>query len=118
MTFTTLTDEQEKELSRLSRFYWQEALRCERAKAYLAGSVMVGSALETLLILMVNCHPEEAEATGKIPTNKRQPKPLLTWKLAQLLEVATAANWLPGGLNPGDGWNARKARVGDYADLV
>ena len=35
MPFTTLTDEEEKELYRLSRFYWREALRCEEAKAYL-----------------------------------------------------------------------------------
>ena len=45
MAFTTLTDEEEKELNRLSRFYWQEALRCEKAQAYLAGSVMLGSCI-------------------------------------------------------------------------
>ena len=61
MTFTTLTDEEKKELYRLNRFYWKEARRCERAKAYLAGCVMLGSALETLLILMINCHSDEAE---------------------------------------------------------
>ena len=61
MPFTTLTDEEEKELYRLSRFYWQEALRCEEAKAYLAGCVMLGSALETLLILMINIYAAEAE---------------------------------------------------------
>jgi hypothetical protein len=49
MTFTTLNDEQERELYRLSRPYWKEALRCEEAKAFLAGSVRLGSALETLL---------------------------------------------------------------------
>jgi hypothetical protein len=50
MPFTTLTDDQEKELYRLQRLYWREALRCEDSKAYLAGCVVVGSALETLLI--------------------------------------------------------------------
>jgi len=63
MPFTTLTEEQERELWRLSRVYWQEALRCERAKAYLAGCVTLGSALETLLILMINCFSDEAERT-------------------------------------------------------
>jgi len=53
MPFTTLTDQQEKELWRLSRVYWQGALRCEKAKAYLAGCVTLGSALETLLILRI-----------------------------------------------------------------
>ena len=73
MAFTTLTDEEEKELNRLSRFYWQEALRCEKAQAYLAGSVMLGSALETLLILMINCYSDEADQTGKVPTRKGKP---------------------------------------------
>jgi hypothetical protein len=36
MPFTALTDEGEKELYRLQRLYWR-ALRCEEAKAYLAG---------------------------------------------------------------------------------
>jgi hypothetical protein len=76
MAFTTLINEEEKEFHRLSQFYWQEALRCEHAKAYLAGCVMLGSALETLLILMINCYPEEAEQTGKVPMAKGKPKPL------------------------------------------
>ncbi len=63
MPFTMLTDEEEKELNRLSRFYWREAMRCQKAKAYLAGCVMLGSALETLLILMVNVFSDEAEQT-------------------------------------------------------
>ena len=61
MGFTTLTDQEERELHRLSRVYWQEALRCEEAKAYLAGCVMLCSALETMLILMINCYSEEAD---------------------------------------------------------
>jgi len=47
MPFTTLTEDQEKELYRLNRLYWREAVKCERAEAYLAGCVMLGSALET-----------------------------------------------------------------------
>lgn len=33
MPFTTLTDEEAKELWRLQRLHWQEALRREEAKA-------------------------------------------------------------------------------------
>jgi hypothetical protein len=54
MPFTTLTEDQEKELWRLQRYYWKEALRCEDAEAYLAGCVMLGSALETILVLMIS----------------------------------------------------------------
>ena len=41
MSFVALNAEQERELHRLSSFYWKEALRCEEGKAFLAGSVML-----------------------------------------------------------------------------
>jgi hypothetical protein len=118
MPFATLTDDQEKELYRLSRFYWQEALRCEKAKAYLGGCVMLGSALETLLVLMVNIHSDDAEKTGKVPHKKGKAKPLLKWDLIELIGVAKAAHWLPAGLDLNGEWNNRKAQVGDYAEVV
>jgi hypothetical protein len=119
MPFTTLSDEEEeREFYRLSRLYWREARRCEKAKAYLAGCVMLGSALESLLILMVNAYSEEAETTGQAPMKKGQPKPLLDWTLADLVRVAKATNWLPASLRLDDDWNTRKARIGDYADVV
>jgi hypothetical protein len=118
MIITPLTDEQQKELWRLQRFYWKEALRCEEAKAYLAGCVMLGSALETILILMIDVHSEEAEKTGKVPIYKGSPKPLMKWDLVELLRVAKAAGWLPTALDLHDDWNWRKAKVGDYAEVV
>lgn len=57
-------------MKRLQRLYWREDKRCETCQAYLAGCVMLGSALETLLILMVNVFSGEAAATGKLPTRK------------------------------------------------
>jgi hypothetical protein len=117
MTFATLSDEEERELHRLSSYYWKEALRCEEAKAYLAGCVMLGSALETLLMLMVDAYGEEVKATGMIPMRDGKPLPLLRWDLGQLLKAAKAAGWLPSGLNPSDEWSTRKAKVGDYAEV-
>lgn len=119
MPFTTLTDEEEKELWRLNRFYFHEAKRCEAGKAYLAGCIMLGSALETLLTLMVNVHSDDAENTGKLAMKKGLPKPLLDWKFVDLLRVAKAANWLPSALDlDNDEWTSRKARIGDYAEVV
>ena len=93
-------------------------MKCEEAKAFLAGSVMLGSALETLLILMVNCYSEEAERTGVVPKKKGVVKPLMDWTLADLLKVAKAAEWLPSGLNLEDDWDRRKAKIGDYAEVT
>lgn len=118
MPFTTLTNEEEKELHRLSQFYWREALRCEAAKAHLAGCVMLGSALEALLILMVNIYSDEAERTSQLPMKNGKPKPLLRWDLGELLKVAKAANWLPSTLDLNEEWNNKKAQIGDYAEVV
>jgi len=118
MPFTTLTEDEEKELWRLNRFYWKEAKRCEEAKAYLAGCVMLGSALENILMLMISLYHDDADRTGKVPHAKGKPKPLLKWDLVELLRVAKAAGWLPAGLKLGDPWDSRKARVGDYAEAA
>lgn len=87
-SFETLSEKEAAEFWRLSGVYWREARRCEAAKAYLAGCVMIGSALETLLCLMVDAHDEEAECTDKVPIRGGKPKPLLDWNLAELLRVA------------------------------
>lgn len=118
MTFSALTDIEERELYRLSRFYWKQALKCEDAKAYLAGYVMLGSALEALLMLMVNCYNDEAEATGRAPRRKGSTKPLVDWDLGQLLTVAKSAGWLPSALDLADEWSDKKAKLGDYAEVT
>jgi hypothetical protein len=118
MPFKTLTEEEEKELWRLNRFYWKEAERCEEANAYLAGCVMLGSALENILILMISVYEKDADHTGMVPLQKGKPKPILKWDLGELLAVAKAAGWLPAALKLGEDWNSRKARVGDYAEVA
>ena len=62
-----LSEEDQAELWRPYRVYWREAGRCARSTAHLAGCVMIGSALETLLILMLDLFPDEAERTGEAP---------------------------------------------------
>jgi hypothetical protein len=118
MSFVTLSEEQEKELYRLSRYYWKEALRCEESKAYLAGSIILGSALETMLMLIVNIYADEAEATEMLPRRNNKPRDLIDWDLGQLLKVAKAAGWLPSALELTDDWSNRKAKIGDYAEVT
>lgn len=119
MSFDTLGEEAERELYRLYKYYWREAERCQRAKAYLAGCVMLGSALETLLMLIVNVYPDEAETAGRVPTSRGKPKPLLKWNLQELLAVAKRAGWLPSNFRVDeDEWATRLAKVGDYAEIT
>lgn len=118
MTFTILSDSEERELYRLLRFYWREAERCQQARAYLAGSVMAASALEALLIAMVNVYADEVETSGVAPVKKGQSRPLVDWNLSELIKVAKTTKWFPFSLDPKEDWNGRKAKIGDYAEVA
>jgi hypothetical protein len=119
MKHLELTDAQEAELHRLSRVYRREAERAAEGKAYLAACVMAGSGLEALLMVMVNGYPDDLVAVAdKLPKHKGGPKPLLKWSLAELLRVAKLAGWLPAGMELDDDWSRRKAKIGDYAEVV
>ena len=67
---------------------------------------------------MISLYNEDADRTGKVPLKKGKPKPILKWDLVELLRVAKAAGWLPAGLELGEDWNTKKARVGDYAEIA
>jgi hypothetical protein len=125
-----LTHAQVRELYRLYGHYWKEASRCETAKAYQAGCVMLGSALECLLLLFIDVHHDEAMQT---PTAKKglRIEGLLKWDLAHLIGVATDAKWLPHGLKlyrrrtpkgrrieVRSKWSPRKAKIGDYVTVL
>jgi hypothetical protein len=100
---------QSKELWRLVDLYRAEAERCQRIGAYLAGCVMLGSALEAGLLLMAECHVKSLQASARLPrTNRGAPKPPQKWTLGELIDMGKEMTWLPAG--PG--------HVGDYAWAV
>jgi hypothetical protein len=91
LSIAGLTDDEHREDYRLAGLYWREALRCEGAKAYLAGCAMLAASLEAWLILKVDAASDEALANGKAPMRKGSVKPLLEWGLSDLLRVAKSA---------------------------
>lgn len=116
----TFTQEEAKDLFRITTYYWKEARRCEEAGAYLAACVLIGSALEAMLMLVVYVYDGEALATGKIPTVRGKATELRRLNLTQLLAVAKAANWLPSNEQI-DGSTKRKRKrkhVGDLAIVI
>ena len=75
--------------------------------------------MESLLILMVEIYPEDAMLAGSLPKAKNgEIESLLKWDLADLLRVSKKAGWLPHSLQPGDGFDAKKALVGDYLEIL
>jgi len=113
-----LNDELHNEVGRLSRVYYLQAQKCKNSKAYLAGCVMMGAALEASLLAFVNCYPDEALRSPVAPTKKGKIKPLVKWSLAELLAVVKERGWLPFGLSLNEQWVARRAHIGDYAEAL
>jgi hypothetical protein len=116
--FADMEDAQFDELLRLSRTYHREALRCEKAKAHLAGCVLLGACLEASLVAMVHCFSDEVAASTSAPRIKGALKPLLDWNLGELLRVAKQLAWLPANLDLHEEWNRKRAQIGDYAEAM
>ncbi len=118
MSTFELSDDVFNEIIRLSRQYHREAEKCSDSKAFLAGCVMIGAAFEAILLSFANCFPDEAFNSISAPRKKRSVKPLIDWSLADLLRVAKERNWLPSALSTEEEWDATRAKIGDYGELI
>lgn len=116
--FPPLTNAEFKELQRLSRMYRREAERCRSAKAHLAGSVMLGAWVETVLLIYSDKCRDEIGAAGLVPKIGTKGKALLKWTLAELLRNAQVLDWLPSGRETDGSLTLRNAKVGDYAEII
>jgi hypothetical protein len=113
-----LSDEQFDSLLRLMTFYRRQAVRCLDAKAYLAGAVMVGAALEAGLIALVHVREDEIIAWPEFPKRRGRVRPLLDWDFASLLRAARYAGWLPRNIADDEEFSHKRAAHGDYAELL
>jgi hypothetical protein len=113
-----LSTEQEKEILSLATLYKREAKKCFGAKAYLSGCVLMGAAMEAILLSAANCFPEIIAFAKCAPKKKGKIKQLEGWTFNELLMVARELNWLPSGLSPEDQWSSAHAKIGDYVDIV
>jgi len=75
---------------------WHEAERCVNAEAYLAGTVMMGSLLEGLLLAVCQRFPKRANQAPCVPFDqaKGKPKYFAEWSLAEMIEVSHAVGWI------------------------
>lgn len=91
-----LIEKDEKFLLSIIESYQEEAEKCRGANAYLAGSVMLGAALEASLLGMAKCYTEEVKKT-KTYSSKKEPN-LDKWNLIDHLKVARKLDWIPSEL--------------------
>lgn len=110
-------------LLKLIKRYEQEAKTSAGAGAYLAGCVMLGSALEAGLLAMVECFRDEVKQTNSAPRDKHgKLKPSSRWKLSELLDVARELDWLPAKLSANANITLEEAlskgEIGDFVEVV
>ena len=118
MVLADLTERQFNDLMWLYEVYYREAQRCQKGKSYLSGSIMIAAAMETALLATVYRFSEELARATRVPKRKGRPRPLLKWSLAELLAVAKELRWLPSHLSLRDAWDRKRAKIGDYAEVV
>ena len=113
-----LSEFQFEHLMQLCRLYRREADRSMKAKAYLAGCVMIGAALEADLVAMCSCYFDEIKAE-LIPKDRNgKPKHLLNWTFFQLLRIARECGWLPARLKMDEDLDQKRAHIGDYTVVL
>lgn len=114
-------DERFERLQEITNFFEDEAERCKEAKAFFAGTIMLGAELEGLLLIMMECYTDEIKGCILPPGVMKN---LANWKtrsrltLDHLLEIAKQMKWLPFGLSPSDEFHQKGAKIGDYAKIV
>jgi hypothetical protein len=114
----SLKENDYNEVLRLSRLYNRQAKICYENKAYLASCILIGAALESILLAFVNCYPRQARKSKFAPQKHGQIKPFSEWTFNNLLSVVKERGWLPSGLSKDDEWDDAKAKIGDYAELI
>ena len=72
----------------LMRTYQNEARKCRRARAYLAGCVMIGSALDASLTALTRIYSHHVRKVGERPAQMRT--------LGPLVGLAGKMGWLSG----------------------
>ena len=101
-------------LERLTARYHKEARRAAKAKAYYGACILIGSALEASLLMMCSIRTKEVEAYVRtLSAERRPPRQLTKWGLNDLVNTATALDWIPGRKT-----KHARTRPGDWMHVV
>lgn len=110
--------EKQKEIQYLAFLYKEEAKKCYQNEAYLSGCILIGAALEALLLSTITTFPELARGAQCIPKSKGKIKKLDKWSLGELIAVAKEVNWLPSELRLSNKWKIISIEEGNYFEVI
>jgi hypothetical protein len=106
-------------LLKIHNFYIDEAEKCYESKAYFAGCVMLGSALEAILLIMVSQYPEEINKLKTFPKRRGKTTAPINWSLSDLLHIAAELKWLPCKLKRTDDYSSpEQGAIDDDARII
>src|SRR6202158_3393035 len=109
----SLSNEKYNLLRKIILRYHSEAEKCASVRAYYAACVMIGAALEAMLLQMCDLFEDEVgQAVLKLP---RRPKGTIeNWGLDDLIKIAVALGWLPARR----GLDVAEPGIGELAHLI
>lgn len=106
--------DQFKRVVDLAGQYHDEATRCAEANAFHAACLMIGCALEAVLLATAVPCEQDLRKQGRWPNTDR---PLERWTLADLTALARRSGWLPA-LGSGEPRDLNESEVGDAIEFV
>lgn len=89
--------------------YHDQAVRSEKSRAYLAGCVFLGAAIEAGLLATSKCYPSQVRKTGKYRSKNKKHRNLDKWGFFDLLELGRELKWIPSRIPMGK--IARASRI-------
>ena len=109
----SLSDVEFRLLTKIAVRYEREAKKCASVRAYYAACIMIGGALEAILLQMCDLFEDDvAQAVSNLP---RKPTGSIDrWGLNDLIRIAVAVGWLP----PRRGQHLAEPGVGKLAHLL
>lgn len=110
--------EQQKKIQHMALLYKKEAEKCFSVGAYLSSCILIGAALEALLLSTINSFPELVLNAKTTPRIRGKIKKLEKWSLGELINVAKEVSWLPSNLFSKDEMKITGIKKEDYFEFV
>ncbi len=98
--------------------YRDEAAKCVESGAYLAGCVLLASALEAALMAMTQCFRQDVLELVRASGAREFSRPMKDWGLSQFLLVSRKLGWLPASRDTGVDTGPERVQVGDLVEVV
>lgn len=81
--------------------YHDQAVRSEKCRAYLAGCVFLGAAIEGGLLATSKCYPSQVRQSLKYRSKRKKDRNLDKWGFLDLLELGRELRWIPSRIPMG-----------------